>query len=208
MLNSTVDTGDGKRYGMGWWTNPDFYGYRVVFGAGGSADSTAYFYAVPSEGIVVAVLSNTGTLLLSKLVEEVLSQLLPRFHERREKAEPAKPPAENSNSDQRTAALERKWTGEIQTWRGAVPLTLSISHTREIHARIGSKDGVLQRAVVEDGQVYGVVQGNVGTPDAPRPTYNLEFELYLRGDTLAGAATTRSRRGPRIFPRCPQFQIR
>lgn len=58
MLNSTVDTGDGKRHGMGWWTNPDFYGYRVVFGAGGSADSTAYFYTVPPEGIVVAVLSS------------------------------------------------------------------------------------------------------------------------------------------------------
>jgi CubicO group peptidase (beta-lactamase class C family) len=101
MLNLTVETGEGKRYGMGWWTNPDFYGYRVVFGAGGSADSSAYFYTVPSEGIVVAILSNIGTLLPSKVVEEVLSQLLPRFRERRENApESAKPPAENSNAAQ------------------------------------------------------------------------------------------------------------
>jgi hypothetical protein len=69
---------------------------------------------------------------------------------------------------------------------------MSISSTREIHTRIGSQDGVLQQAVVEDGHLYGVVQGDVGTPDAPRSPYNLEFELYLRGDTLAGAATTRA----------------
>lgn len=193
MLNSTVDTGDGKRYGMGWWTNPDYYGYRVVFGAGGSTDSSAYFYTVPSERIVVAVLSNTGTLLPSKVVEEVLSQLLPRFRERRETAAvPTKPLAENSISAQPTAALEGKWTGEIETWTGKVPLRLFISHTGEIHARIRSQDGVFQRAAVEDGQVYGVLQGDVGTPDAPRPPYNLEFELYLRRDTLAGAATTRA----------------
>lgn len=108
MLNSTVDTGDGKRYGMGWWTSADFYGYRVVYGAGGSADSTAYFYTVPSDGIVVAVMSNTGTLLPSKVVEEILSQLLPRFRDLREKAGPAKPPAENSHSDQPKAALRRQ----------------------------------------------------------------------------------------------------
>jgi CubicO group peptidase (beta-lactamase class C family) len=147
MLNSTVDTGDGKRYGLGWWTNPDFYGYRVVFGAGGSSDSSAYFYTVPSEGIVVAVLANTGTLLPSKVVEEVLSQLLPGFRERREKAaEPAKSPAENSHATQPAAALEGKWTGEIHTWTGAVPLTLSISHTWEIHAKIRSQDGILQHS--------------------------------------------------------------
>ena len=85
-----------------------------------------------------------------------------------------------------------KWVGEIQTWERAIPLTLSISSTREIHVKIGSQDGLLQQAVVEDGHVYGVVRGDVGTPDAPRPPYNLEIELYLRGDTLAGAATTRA----------------
>ena len=99
MLSSTIDAGDGRRYGIGWWTNPDFYGYRVVFGAGGTTDSSAYLYAVPSEGIVVAVLSNTGTLLPGKVVEEVLSEMLPRFREQREKAaESAKPPAESSRA--------------------------------------------------------------------------------------------------------------
>ena len=204
MVNSSVDTGDGQRYGIGWWVNPDLYGYRAVFGGGGTTDSSSDLYTIPSEGIGVAVLSNTGTTLPSKVVEEVLSEMLPKFRREREKtAQSHEPPTDSSNATQLPTGqkirnffgkwrLAGQWMGEIETWEGAVPLTMSISSTQEIHTRIGSQDGVLQQAVVEDGHVYGVVQGDVGTPDAPRSPYNLEFELYLRGDTLAGAATTRA----------------
>jgi hypothetical protein len=216
MVNSTVDTGDGQRYGIGWWVNPDFYGYRAVLGGGGTSDSSAALYTIPSEGIVVVVLSNTGTVLPLKVVDEVLSEMLPKFRREREKAaESAEPSTDTSNTTQVPTAqkirnffgkwrLAGKWVGEIQTWERPVPLTLSISSTREIHVKIGSQDGLLQQAVVEDGHVYGVVRGDVGTPDAPRQPYNLEIELYLRGDTLAGAATTRAlpgKEGPAL-PYC------
>jgi hypothetical protein len=115
--------------------------------------------------------------------------LLPKFREQREKsAQSVKPPEVSPNTP---AKLAGKWIGEIQTWRGLVPLTLSISPTREIHARINSKDHALQNASLQDNELYGVFAGDVGTPDAPHSPYNLEIELYLRGDTLAGAATTR-----------------
>ena len=204
MVNSSVDTGDRQRYGIGWWVNPDLYGYRAVFGGGGTTDSSADLYTIPSEGIVVAVLSNTGTTLPSKVVEEALSEMLPKFRREREKtAQSREPPTDSSNATELPTEqkirnffgkwrLAGQWIGEIETWKGVVPLTMSISSTREIHTRIGSQDGVLHQAVVEDGHVYGVVHGDVETPDAPRPPYNLEFELYLRGDTLAGAATTRA----------------
>jgi hypothetical protein len=42
--------------------------------------------------------------------------------------------------------------------------------------------------------VYGLLPGEVRTNDAPLPPYNLEVDLTLRGDTLAGAATTRELR--------------
>jgi len=198
MLNLTVDAGHGERYGMGWWVNPDLNGYRVVFGSGGTFDSAAALYMVPSEGIVVAVLANTGTSLADKVFQQAVSGLLPKFRDQRDKsAQSVKLPEASPNTTQPAPKLAGKWTGEIQTWRGVVPLTLSISPTRDIHATINSQDRVLQNASVEDNEAYGVFEGDVRTPDAPRPPYNLEIELYLRGDTLAGAATTRGN-GPAL----------
>lgn len=193
MLNSTAEAAYGERYGIGWWVNPNLHGYRVVFGSGGTGDSAAALYAIPSEGIVVALLSNTGTLLVDKAVKEVFSTMLPEFREQREKTtQSAKPPADSSNAARHPAKLAGNWTGEIRTWRGSVPLTLSISPAREVHTRINSQDGVLQHARVQDESVYGLVEGDVGTADAPKPPYNLELELYFRDGTLAGAATTRA----------------
>ena len=164
-------------------------GHRVVFGSGGTLDSAAALYLIPSERVVIAVLANTGTSLADKVFQETLSEMLPKFREQREKsAQSVKPPEVSPNTP---AKLAGKWTGEIQTWQGLVPLTLSISPTREIYAGINSKDHALQNASLQDNELYGVFEGDVGTPDAPHSPYNIEIELYLRGDTLAGAATTR-----------------
>jgi CubicO group peptidase (beta-lactamase class C family) len=77
MQNSTVDTGDG-RYGLGWWVNEDFFGYRGILGQGGTDDSQAWLQLIPSEGIVVAVLSNIGGLLAATVIEEGIAVLLRR----------------------------------------------------------------------------------------------------------------------------------
>jgi hypothetical protein len=53
---------------------------------------------------------------------------------------------------------------------------------------------LLEKASFEERSMYGLLPGEVGTDDAPRPPYNLEVYLTLRGTTLAGAATTRELR--------------
>jgi hypothetical protein len=60
-----------------------------------------------------------------------------------------------------------------------------------VHVTINSRDRVLQKASVEANEIYGVFEGDVGTPDAPRALYDLEADLYLRGNRLVGAVTTR-----------------
>jgi hypothetical protein len=60
-----------------------------------------------------------------------------------------------------------------------------------MHVTINARDRVLQKASVEANEIYGVFEGDVGTSDAPRAPYDLEVDLYLRGDKLVGAATTR-----------------
>ena len=191
ILHSTVEAADGERYGIGWWMNPNLYGYEVFFGSGGSNDSAAALYLVPSEGLVVAALANTGTLLADQAAQEALAAVLPKFREGREKAQKTAKPKADSSQSTPPGTLAGTWTGEIHTWQGVVPLTFSISPTREVHVTINSRDRVLQKASVEANEIYGVFEGDVGTPDAPRAPYNLEADLYLRGNILAGAVTTR-----------------
>jgi CubicO group peptidase (beta-lactamase class C family) len=190
ILHSTVEAADGKRYGIGWWMNPNLYGYEVFYGSGGSNESAAALYVVPSEGLVVAALANTGTLLADQSAQEALSAVLPKFGEEREKAQKVAKPVDSPESTQ-SSALTGKWTGEIRTWQGVVPLAFSISPTREVYVTINSRDRVLQKASVEANEIYGVFEGDVGTPDAPRAPYDLEADLYLRGNKLVGAVTTR-----------------
>jgi CubicO group peptidase (beta-lactamase class C family) len=185
---------EGQHYGLGWWINDDYFGYRSVFASGGTNDSSAILQMVPSEGIAVAVISNTGTTLPGAVVEEVFCELLPSFRERRENMVKNHPP-EPETLQRHNSSLAGQWRGAIRTHQGNIPVALSISALGEVHAKLGSQPtALLDKASVGERSVYGLLPGEVGTDDAPRPPYDLEVDLTLRGDTLAGAATTRELR--------------
>ena len=191
ILNSTVDAGNGERYGIGWWVQPDLYGYHSVFAQGGTNDSFALLQMIPSEQIVVAVLANTGTTVPSKIAEEVLSALLPRFAEARRKAafvpkhEPTK-----AHQMRRPDGLVGKWVGSVSTWKGDVPLTLLIPESDNMQATVGSQAPASMTDVhTEPTHLYGVVRGDLGAPDAAQPPYDIQIEMYLKGNSLVGAAT-------------------
>jgi CubicO group peptidase (beta-lactamase class C family) len=194
MHSPIVKVSDGQHYGIGWWIQDDFFGYRSVFGGGGTNDSSVILQTIPSEGIMVAVISNTGTTLPNAIVEQVLSELLPSFRETRAKMATNHPP-EKTTPKTPGSLLVGDWNGVIETHHGSIPLTFSISALGEVHAKLGSQPGVLlDKASFEERSMYGLLPGEVGTDDAPRPPYNLEVYLTLRGTTLAGAATTRELR--------------
>ncbi|MBI1786334.1 MAG: hypothetical protein HYR60_02130 [Acidobacteria bacterium] len=57
---------------------------------------------------------------------------------------------------------------------------------------------LLNRVSFEDGRLSGATTGDIGTEDANRRPYFLQFDLALReGGVLNGAATAISRPGPR-----------
>ena len=189
MLSPTVDKGDGDRYGFGWTLQPNLRGFVGLYAQGGTSDSFAVLQLIPAERIGIAVIANTGTTVPMDVVDRILSDLLPQYRNQPKHAENAPSGAlEHPNS----TALDGNWSGEIQTWKGRIPLDIAIPEQGEIKVRIGRHDWVAARnADLDKASVYFLARGDVETPDAPHIPYDLEVELYLRGKELIGAATTK-----------------
>jgi len=209
MQNSTVSTGGRSRYGMGWWVHEDLNGYRGVLGQGGTDDGMAFLRLIPSEEIVVVMLTNSGDEFPPKVVDEILATLLPSFALKRASAAAVAaqqpPPAPPSST------LTGEWTGFVRTYLGAVPLTLSISASGDVQGKLRSAHGsfvqasTVRRFAFTDRGLTGRLTGdfNLGTDDdvATMP-YDLDVELYLndalthsggKGPMLYGSVTTRPR---------------
>lgn len=153
---------------------------------------------LPSEGIVVAVISNTGTNLPFDIVKKILSELLPTFKDNLEKTTTTPKASEIQEQNRTHSPLSGKWVGTINTWKGAVPVTLSISSSENL-AKVGSQSGNWIKVTNSDitaSRFYGIVPANLKTPDGPTPPYSIELEVYLRGEFLGGAVTTKD--GPQL----------
>jgi hypothetical protein len=189
MLNPTVETGDGERYGFGWSQQPDHHGYVGVFAQGGTNDSFAVLQMIPSEKIAVAVIANTGTTVPFEITDRVLNDLLPRYRASLASQPPAVP--QHDPAVTTTTSLAGNWAGALQTWKGNVPLTLRISASREVQVKWKDDQWITATDVdIAEPHFYCVVHGQVEISDDPQPPYDLE--LYLRGKVLVGAATTRN----------------
>jgi CubicO group peptidase (beta-lactamase class C family) len=188
MLNPTVKTGEGERYGFGWSLQPNHHGYLGVFAQGGTNDSFAVLQLIPSEKITIAVVANMGTTVPLEIVEEVLSELLPRYRE----SSIAEKAATTRTERPVTKALVGRWTGALHTWNGNFPLTLEIAGSRDVQAKWDSGHWMKATDVdIAEPRFYCIIHGLKGIPGAPQSPYDLELELYLRAKTLVGAGTTK-----------------
>jgi len=196
MKSSTVSAGT-QRYGMAWWHN-DLYGYRGILSQGGTDDAGAWLQLIPSEGIVVAALTNIGATLPSRVIDEILAVLLPPYRQRYAEAargdQPRpRPRPDKSDADGPPAPLLGEWSGVIQTYRGEVPLTFSVSPSGDVHAKLGTQLAtLLNQARFTSPGLNGTMMGNLGVEEDVGPDpYDLQFELYLLDDVLYGSVTTR-----------------
>jgi len=200
MQNATVPTGGSSRYGLGWWINEDLNGYRGLLGQGGTDDAMAFLRLIPSEEIVVVMLTNTGDEFPPKIIDEILSVLLPSYRLKRASVSNT----QQSKPDNKPASsLVGNWVGKVKTYRGDVPLTFSISASGDVQAKLGSVASTpLNKFEFTGDGLLGRLTGNLRTTEdtGPEP-YDLDLELYLKDDMLYGATTTRPRAGARYGAR-------
>ncbi|MGA7925381.1 MAG: serine hydrolase domain-containing protein [Candidatus Sulfotelmatobacter sp.] len=190
-LHHPVADVSGQGYAIGWWTE-DREGERVIFGQGGTTDSFTLLELFPSEDLGIVILANSWSdnLKMPNGIEQTLLAAL----RQNLRARPQSSSAVLPHSPRPVAAqqLVGKWVGDIQTYAGRVPVEISVSASGEAHGRVGSgAQAELRSPSIEGEHVYGVLSADLHEPDAPLPPYDVEFDLFFRGNKLTGAVTTR-----------------
>jgi CubicO group peptidase (beta-lactamase class C family) len=186
MQRSSVPMGT-NRYGLGWVITTDARGRTRVGHGGAGAGIDAQLTLVPSEKLAVAVLLNTHVdrhvageiadfALNTLLGDPVTTAAASRTGEAPEKR--FEPPAE----------LVGTWSGVVSTHAREVPVTLSFSPSGTVKARLDRGPATaVEQPKLEGDRFSGRMEGDLGTSDARRRPYHLEWEVTLRDGILNGA---------------------
>ena len=190
-LHRPVSDVSGQRYAIGWWTE-DRDGERVIFGQGGTTDSFTLLELFPAQDVGIVILANSWSdrLKMPNAIEQaLLAATQPNLHARPQSWSAVLPHTPLPVAAQQIVG---KWVGDIQTYHGRVPVEISISASGEAQGRVGSgAQAELRNPSIKGEHVYGILSADLHEPDAPPPPYDVEFDLFLRGNKLAGAVTTR-----------------
>lgn len=179
---------------VAWRVDNNQHGYRTLLAQGGTFDSQAWLLLVPSEKLAVVALSNYGSAPASIVIDHILSVLLPAYRENLAKnaaaastaSAPAAPAATEAPPD-----IAGRWSGEIQTYRGKIPLVLNITPKGEIEASLGEHAAVTMTNVrTSSARVSGRMVGDLSIDYPDRTPYELRIYLDRDGSKLIGAAVT------------------
>jgi len=189
MQRSTVPMGGGNSYGIGWVVGRDAKGRRRVSHGGAAAGVDTQLTLVPEKQLAVAVLINTNIdgHISGEIADAVLNLLLGDTLS----APPAAPasvqaaPAEKSRLP---GNLLGTWKGLVHTYKGDLPISLSFEESGQVQAKLGDQPKVsVSNARLENGTFTGrMMTGDIGTHDANRRPYYLDWNIVLRGEVLNG----------------------
>ena len=83
--------------------------------------------------------------------------------------------------------LRGKWAGSVHTHRQELAVTLWFQESGDVHAQMGDQlKTLVNDARFSEGQFTGKMTGDIGTPEANRRPYHLQWDVTLRDGRLAG----------------------
>jgi CubicO group peptidase (beta-lactamase class C family) len=189
MQEPSLDPKERQQYGRAWWIQKDLHGYHGVLAQGGTNDAMAYLQLIPSEDIAVAVLVNTY-IDGAAIVDEVLAALLPEYKKSLAVAASvsAPPPAPQPPPAEVPPEMVGSWTGFVGTYKGKVPLTVTVDATGHLMAKLAEQPEVsVARARFGNNVLRWSMAGSLGVDGEP---FTLGMKLYFRGGLLVGDAET------------------
>jgi hypothetical protein len=200
MKDTTVPMGDAA-YGLGWHIRRDAKGRRQVLHGGASAGADAQFTLVPEQKVCVVVLANVTRHWPGALTESVSNAILATMLGGKPDDFPTLQPTPPPKISGLPGKLEGKWVGAVHTHQADLDVTLWCQQSGEIQVHLGKQAKTsVREARLEAGSFTGNMDGDIGTDDARRRPYALQWDLTLRGDVLNGTlyATTRTTRPLRL----------
>ena len=188
MQAPSLDAREQQQYGWGWWIENNLDGFHGVLAQGGTGDATAYLQLIPSEDIAVAVLLNTGIGDGNRIVDQVLTVLLPQYREHLAQPGATSQASSGVTQVQMPPTIPGNWSGFVRTCAGTVQLAAKIDTTGEVVAKLGSEPEVrISQARFGTKSVRWTMAGSLGVEGEP---FTLTMRLRLQRGLLVGAAET------------------
>ena len=181
MQLSSVPAGGTQRYGIGWWVEDDRFGYRSLLAQGGTPGAQSWLRIVPSERLVVVVLSNKGVGFAGDVVDAAIAEALPSYGTAM-KAATAQQPAPSATPAPARVTLDSSfvgaWSGEVLTETGEVTMHVMVSDSGAVRATFSSREGESPgRARRGRTQFLLNITGDLTTADSTR---GQRMSFYLR----------------------------
>lgn len=179
---------EGKEHGLGWWINENYYGYKSFLSQGGTFDAMTWLRLIPSEGVAVIVLSNTGSADCGSIIDKTLSILLKPFRDNLMKGDQAA--TETNNKKPIPDLFLGQWKGYIQTYNNELPFEIVLSNVGENYSGSDIKRKI-DNVNYENGMISFDANGDLNTTeDTGKGPYGLNFNLYRKDNFLYGCVTT------------------
>ena len=178
MQSPSLPPGEDSQYGLSWRIQQN-----RVLAQGGTTDATAYLQLIPSEDLAIAMLWNTGTGEGGKVIDQIVSIVVPNHP-----PSTASPAAPSSPAPEVPPGMVGAWSGFMQTYRGRVPLSVDIDSSRQLVAKLGDQPEVRRPTPRYAGGILRwTMPASLGVEGEP---FGLGMRVQLHGPTLVGAART------------------
>ena len=191
MQDTVARIGSGY-YGLGWWIDTDYNGYKGLLAQGGTWNAQAWMELIPSEDVGVIVVGNKGDgSPYRAIIDEVLTELLPQFKANMIAESKLPKPEKLSTTEPEPPAS--KWKGVVKTYKGDIPVVFNFNVSTTSTVDFGSVKNIRLSDVRLSLNSYSYrIEGDLKLEDMGRPPYNMDFYLTQEGDELYGSVQTAS----------------
>jgi CubicO group peptidase (beta-lactamase class C family) len=191
MQDTVARIGSGY-YGLAWWIDMDYNGYKGLLAQGGTWNAQAWMELIPSEDVAVIVVGNKGDgSPYRAIIDDVLTELLPEFKANMIAESQLPKPEKLSTKEPEPPAS--KWKGVVKTYKGDIPVVFNFNGSTTSTADFGSVKNIRLSDVRLSPNSYSYrIEGDLKLDDMGRPPYNMNFYLTQEGDELYGSVQTAS----------------
>jgi len=177
-------------YGLGWLVDEDWNGYRVVYHHGSGPRATSMLFLIPTEGLTVAVLCNSNSMLPFEICDEIVSLLLPRFAENLRKRTQEAGKGTVRRDLNIPVEFIGKWKGKIKTYDREIGVKMLIQEDGDFHIKLQDQlETLINNVSYSRFFIFGIFNGKIPTRDNERRPYVLQIFVILRDNRLSGRVT-------------------